>query len=35
MQQHIAPGREMLGLRITFATRFGEGSTFTLHLKDA
>jgi len=26
---------EMLGLRITFATRFGEGSTFTLHLKDA
>jgi PAS domain S-box-containing protein len=26
---------EMLGLRITFATRFGEGSTFTIHLKDA
>jgi PAS domain S-box-containing protein len=26
---------ELLGLRITFATRFGEGSTFTLHLKDA
>ena len=26
---------DMLGLRITFATRFGEGSTFTLHLKDA
>ncbi len=25
----------LLGLRITFATRFGEGSTFTLHLKDA
>jgi signal transduction histidine kinase len=26
---------ELLGLHITFATRFGEGSTFTLHLKDA
>jgi protein-histidine pros-kinase len=26
---------DLLGLRITFATRFGEGSTFTLHLKDA
>ncbi|HKE49655.1 MAG TPA: PAS domain S-box protein [Rhodanobacteraceae bacterium] len=26
---------ELLGLRITFATRYGEGSTFTLHLKDA
>ncbi|MET0231003.1 MAG: PAS domain S-box protein [Rhodanobacteraceae bacterium] len=26
---------ELLGLRITFATQFGEGSTFTLHLKDA
>jgi protein-histidine pros-kinase len=26
---------ELLGLRITFETRFGEGSTFTLHLKDA
>jgi protein-histidine pros-kinase len=26
---------EMLGLRITFETRYGEGSTFTLHLRDA
>jgi protein-histidine pros-kinase len=26
---------ELLGLHITFATRFGEGSTFTLHLRDA
>jgi len=26
---------DLLGLRITFATRFGEGSTFTLHLRDA
>jgi protein-histidine pros-kinase len=26
---------ELLGLRITFTTRFGEGSTFTLHLTDA
>jgi protein-histidine pros-kinase len=26
---------ELLGLRITFATHYGEGSTFTLHLKDA
>jgi protein-histidine pros-kinase len=26
---------EMLGLSITFATRFGEGSTFTLHIRDA
>jgi protein-histidine pros-kinase len=26
---------ELLGLRITFETRFGEGSTFTLHLRDA
>jgi protein-histidine pros-kinase len=26
---------ELLGLRITFATQFGEGSTFTLHLRDA
>jgi protein-histidine pros-kinase len=26
---------EMLGLRITFATRYGEGSAFTLHIRDA
>jgi protein-histidine pros-kinase len=26
---------ELLGLHITFVTRYGEGSTFTLHVKDA
>jgi signal transduction histidine kinase len=26
---------ELLGVRITFATRYGAGSTFTVHLRDA